>query len=371
IIYLGGLGSGDDLSPHLKTRHQVGKLLRESAVETIEFRASIIIGSGSLSFEMVRALVDRLPVMITPRWVSARAQPIAIEDVLEYLISAIEINIEGSRVFEIGGPDVVSYMDIMRDYASKRGLKRIMIPVPVLTPYLSSLWLGLVTPLYARVGRKLVDSIRNDTLVENDDALSSFAVKPLGLTDAIDRALKNEDEEFSQTRWSDALFSAADMNSWGGVKVGNRVIDSRRVTVNCSPAQAFTPIQRIGGKNGWYFADWIWSLRGFIDLLVGGVGARRGRSNPETIAVGDALDFWRVEAVEPNKLLRLRAEMKLPGRAWLQFEVEGYGDCSSIQQTVIFDPIGIFGLLYWYGLYPVHRLVFSGMLKQIANRAAL
>ncbi len=193
IIYLGGLGSGDDLSPHLSTRHEVGRILRESTVQTVEFRASIIIGSGSLSFEMVRSLVDRLPVMVTPRWVSAKAQPIAVEDVLAYLESAIKIELNGSRIFEIGGPDVVSYLDIMRDYARMRGIYRLMIPVPVLTPYVSSLWLGLVTPLYARVGKKLVDSIRSDTLVENCDALTAFPIKPLGLSAAIQRALRNED----------------------------------------------------------------------------------------------------------------------------------------------------------------------------------
>lgn len=371
IFYLGGLGSGEDLSPHLKTRHEVGQILRESSVQTLEFRASIIIGSGSLSFEMVRALVDRLPVMVTPRWVSAKAQPIAIEDVLDYLERAIEVDIDSSRIFEIGGPDVVSYLDIMREYSRKRGVKRLMIPVPVLTPYLSSLWLGLVTPVYARIGKKLVDSIRHDTLVENRDALELFSISTRGLSAAIDRALINEDKEFAETRWSDAFSSAGDEQTWGGVKFGTRLVDSRSAAVPCSPKQAFAPIQRIGGKNGWYYADWAWSLRGFIDLLVGGVGVRRGRANPDTIAVGDAIDFWRVEAVEPDKLLRLRAEMKLPGRAWLQFEVQGDGTSSSIQQTAIFDPIGIAGLAYWYGLYPIHRLIFGGMLKEITNRAAL
>jgi uncharacterized protein YbjT (DUF2867 family) len=369
IIYLGGLGSGEDLSLHLKTRHEVGLILRESAVQTLEFRASIIIGSGSLSFEMVRALVDRLPVMVAPRWVTAKAQPISIEDVLDYLHRAVEIDASNSRIFEIGGPDVVSYLDIMREYAQKRGVRRLIIPVPVLTPYLSSLWLGLVTPVYARIGKKLVDSIRHDTLVDNNDALELFPISPRGLSAAIDRALVNEDKKFAETRWSDALSSTGDDPSWGGVKFGSRLVDSRKVKVECAPERAFAPIQRIGGKNGWYSVNWAWSLRGFIDLLLGGVGVRRGRANPAQIDIGDAIDFWRVEAFEPNKLLRLRAEMKLPGRAWLQFEVEESGDGSEIRQTAIFDPVGVFGLLYWYGLFPIHNLIFAGMLKQIAKHA--
>lgn len=369
IIYLGGLGRGDDLSEHLRSRHEVGKILRHSTVQTIEFRASIIIGSGSLSFEMVRALVDKLPIMITPRWVRAKAQPIAVDDVLDYLMAGIEIEVKGSEIFEIGGPDVVSYMDIMREYARQRGVRRFVIPVPVLTPRLSSLWLGLVTPLYARVGRKLIDSIRHDTLVENAIATGCFDIHPRGLTEAIARALKNEDNEIAQTRWSDALSSSGEPPSWGGTKFGSRIIDSRRVDVDCSPSEAFTPIRVIGGKNGWYYADWMWSFRGFIDLLVGGVGVRRGRFNPDNLSVGDAVDFWRVEAIEPNSLLRLRAEMKLPGRAWLQFEVEGDKSHSSIQQTAIFDPVGISGWLYWYGLYAIHKIIFKGMLKAIAHRA--
>jgi uncharacterized protein YbjT (DUF2867 family) len=371
IIYLGGLGSDEKLSPHLETRQQVGKILRESSVQTIEFRASIIIGSGSLSFEMVRSLVDKLPVMITPRWVRTKAQPIAIEDMLEYLLAAGGVEVEGSKIFEVGGPDVVSYMDIMKDYAGQRGIRRLMIPVPVLTPRLSSLWLGLVTPLYARIGRKLIDSIRNDTLVKHDTASQYFTIQPRGLSDALSRAVIYEDKEFAQTRWSDALSSSGDTPTWGGIKFGSRVVDSRSISVHCSPQQAFAPILTIGGENGWYYANWAWALRGFLDLLVGGVGVRRGRSNPENIAVGDAIDFWRVEAIEPNSLLRLRAEMKLPGRAWLQFEVDGDNNHSSIQQTAIFDPIGIFGWLYWYGIYAIHKMIFNGMLNGIAKHAIL
>jgi hypothetical protein len=229
------------------------------------------------------------------------------------------------------------------------------------------LWLGLVTPLYARVGRKLIDSVRHNTVVTNDRALQAFAIRPRGMRDAIARALINEDQEFAATRWSDALSSPGKLESWGGVKFGTRIVDSRSVSVTCNPAQAMTPIRRIGGKIGWYFGNWLWRLRGFIDLLCGGVGMRRGRRDPEWPSPGDALDFWRVEAYEPNRLLRLLAEMKVPGRAWLQFEIEKHGGETHIRQTAIFDPAGMFGLLYWYALYPLHQLIFNGMLRGIVK----
>jgi len=369
IIYLGGLGRGEKLSRHLASRQEVGRILRESGVPTIEFRASIIIGSGSLSFEMIRALVDRLPVMITPRWVRICAQPIAIEDVIAYLMAALDVEVDGSAISEIGGADRVSYGDIMLEYARQRGLRRLMIPVPVLSPRLSSLWLGLVTPVYARVGRKLIDSITQETVVEDDLALRLFDIRPRGIRAAIERALRNEDREIAQTRWPDAPSSRGPARTWGGVRFGSRLVDSRSAQVPHPPAQAFKPIRRIGGETGWYYADWLWRLRGFLDLLVGGAGMRRGRRDPERLAPGDTVDFWRVEAIEADRLLRLSAEMKLPGRAWLQFEVEGDESGSTIRQTSIFDPIGLMGLLYWYLLYPVHARVFEGMLRGIARES--
>ena len=366
IIYLGGLGeSKDELSPHLRSRHEVGDILRESGVEVIEFRASIIIGSGSLSFEMIRALVERLPVMITPRWVSVLAQPLAIGDLLEYLVAALDIPVEGSRIFEIGGPDQVSYGDLMREYARQRGLRRIMISVPVLTPRLSSLWLGLITPLYARIGRALVDSMRHPTVVRDKRSLQAFDVRPKGVREAIGSALRNEDKEVTETRWSDALSWAEPRGDWGGIRFGARLVDTRLAHTEVPAEIAFRVINRIGGATGWYYGNWLWRLRGFLDLLVGGVGMRRGRRDPVSVSVGDVLDFWRVEAVEPNRRLRLAAEMKVPGRAWLEFEVEGNGKNSTIRQTAIFDPVGLWGLSYWYILYPVHELVFSGMLRGI------
>jgi uncharacterized protein YbjT (DUF2867 family) len=370
IIYLGGLGESDEsLSPHLRSRHEVGQVLRESGVPVIEFRASIIIGSGSLSFEMIRALTERLPVMIAPRWVATPAQPLAIEDVLAYLIEALKLPPGQSRIFEIGGTDRASYGEIMQEYARQRGLRRVIIPVPVLTPRLSSLWLGLITPVYARIGRKLIESLRHPTVVRDRSALEVFSVRPRGIREAIARALGNEDREYAETRWSDALSSGSRPASWGGVRFGSRLVDSRVARVRRSPAQAFEPIRRIGGQTGWYYGDWLWRIRGFLDLLVGGVGLRRGRRDPERLHPGETLDFWRVEAFEPDRLLRLAAEMKLPGRAWLEFEVGAEPSGSTIRQTAIFDPIGLAGLIYWYALYPLHQLVFAGMLRRIEARA--
>ena len=370
IIYLGGLGNpGETLSKHLRSRQETGDVLRTHHPQVIEFRASIVIGSGSVSFEMIRALVERLPVMICPRWVQVMAQPIAIEDLLAYLLEALDLPDGPPRVYEIGGPDRVSYGQIMQEYARQRGLRRWMIPVPLLTPYLSSLWLGLVTPLYARVGRKLVESLRNPTLLSNDLAARTFSVRPRSIREALRRALVNEDREFAETRWSDALSAGGPRRTWGGVRFGSRLVDSRTATIDGPPEQAFAPIRRIGGRTGWYFGKWLWTARGLLDLLCGGVGVRRGRRDPENLRAGDALDFWRVELYEPPRLLRLCAEMKLPGRAWLEFEVSGDERRSTIRQTAIFDPVGLTGLLYWYGIYPLHLIVFAGMLRNVARAA--
>lgn len=370
IIYLGGLGNPDhQLSKHLRSRQETGDVLRMHHPQVIEFRASIVIGSGSLSFEMIRALAERLPIMICPQWVSVKAQPIAIEDLLAYLVAALDLPIGHSQVYEIGGPDQLSYGELIREYARQRGLRRWMIPVPLLTPYLSSLWLGLVTPLYARVGRKLVESLRNPTLLSNNLASRTFDVVPRSVPEAIQRALVNEDHEFAETRWSDALSAGGTIPQWGGTRFGTRLVDSRSVVVPVTVEQAFAPIRHIGGKTGWYYANWLWSLRGFLDLLVGGIGVRRGRRDPEQLRHGDTLDFWRVEAYEPSQLLRLSAEMKLPGRAWLEFEVTSCADGSQIRQTAIFDPVGLTGMAYWYGIYPLHQCVFAGMLREIAREA--
>ncbi len=370
IIYVGGLGSDDEaLSPHLRSRHEVGRILRESGVPVLEFRASIVIGSGSLSFEMIRALVERLPFMIAPRWVGVMAQPIAIDDLLQYLLAALRLPVSQYAVYEIGGADRVSYADIMREYGRQRGVRIRMLPVPVLSPYLSSLWLGLVTPLYARIGRKLVESIIHPTVIRDDAALRTFAIRPIGMAAAIRRALAHEEKGYAETRWSDALSSSGEPRSWGGVPFGARLVDSRTVSVAVTAAAAFAPIQAIGGDRGWYQWNWLWRLRGMLDQLAGGAGMRRGRPHPVLLRVGDTVDFWRVEALEPDRRLRLVAEMRLPGRAWLEFEVVPGGSSTTIQQTAIFDPVGWVGRLYWYALFPVHHLVFTGMLRGIADEA--
>ena len=372
IVYLGGLGDPTAaLSPHLKSRQETGDALRASGVPVIELRASIILGSGSLSFEMIRSLGERLPVLGAPRWVARQAQPIAVDDVLAYLIAAIDVPVEESTIVEIGGADRVTYLDLMREYARQRGLRRRFLRVPVLTPHLSSLWLALVTPLYARVGRKLIDSIRHDTVVEDDSARVHFpSIRPLGMSTAIQRAITNEDLEYAETRWSDSVSSDAAGRS-AGANFGARLVDSRSVTVPLSPHRAFEPIRSIGGETGWYYGDVLWRIRGGLDRLAGGPGLRRGRRSQQDLVPGEALDFWRVEAVEADHLLRLRAEMRLPGRAWLQFEVLPTAGGSKVTQTAIFDPVGVAGLLYWYALYPVHSLVFSGMLRRIAKAGGL
>jgi len=371
LIYVGGLGSDDEeLSTHLRSRHEVGDILRQSGLPVCEFRASAVIGSGSASFELIRALVERLPVMLTPRWVKGKAQPIGIDDLLDYLMEALRIPTSKYRIYEVGGADQVSYAEMMRAYGRQRGLKPLIIPVPVLTPWLSALWLGLVTPLYARIGRAIIESIVHVTVVRDNAALTTFSVRPMGIDEAIRRALAHEETHYAATRWSDALSSSGKLQSWGGVRFGTRIVDSRALTVEAPPEVVFKCIERIGGDNGWYACNWLWHLRGFIDLLPGGVGMRRGRLSSTTLHVGDTVDSFRVEAIEPNRRLRLISEMHLPGRAWLEFEVTGAGSSATIRQTASFDPVGILGRAYWYALYLPHELVFGGMLRGIA-RAAL
>jgi len=343
IIYLGGLGHGNDqLSAHLRSRHEVGEILKSTGVPVVEFRASVVIGSGSLSFEMVRALVERLPVMIAPRWVSVAAQPIAIADLLSYLVSALNLPVDGNNIFEIGGSDRVSYGGLMKEYARQRGLRRLVISVPFLTPRLSSLWLGLFTPLYVRVGRKLVDSICHATVVEDHTALEVFKIQPCGFREAIASAISADGRHL--------------------------MIDTRTIHVTACPKDAFAPIRQIGGSRGWYYANWLWQLRGLLDGLFGGVGLRRGRRDPDLLRAGDTVDFWRVEEIEPDQRLRLTAEMKLPGRAWLEFEVTGDSTGSVLRQTATFDPKGLLGRAYWYSVFPLHRLIFDGMLRGIAAK---
>jgi len=370
ILCLGGLATGDEaFSKHLRSRIETGHVLRESGVPVVEFRASVVIGSGSVSFELIRALVERLPVMVCPRWVSTLAQPNRHRRRLAYLAAALHLPDGESRTFEIGGADRASYGDVMREYARQRVLKRVMISVPLLTPRLSSLWLGLVTPVYARVGRELIEGLKNRSVVTDPAALAVFPIRPAGLRDAIARAIRCEDRAFAFTRWSDARSSGGEPPLPGEARFGHKLVDARQVHVDVDADRAFVPIATIGGDHGWYFATWLWRIRGVIDLMMGGVGMRRGRRDPSAPAVGDALDFWRVEAYEPGRRLRLAAEMRLPGRAWLEFDVEPAAGGAIVHQTAVFEPVGLFGLLYWYALTPVHALIFGGLLRAIGRRA--
>jgi len=370
IIYLGGLGADDDrLSAHLRSRHEVGAILRAAGLDVVEFRASIVVGAGSFSFDLVRTLVERLPVMICPAWLATPTQPIAITDVVAYLAAAADLPPGPPRIFEIGGPDKVSYGGIMQEYARQRGLRRLMIPVPVLTPRLSSLWLKLVTPRYSKVGRKLIDGLKNPTVVTNDRAAREFAIRPRDLATAVREAGEQEDGEFAGKRWADFADAEDLPHRYGGVSEGSRLVDSRHRVVAVSPRQAFAAIERIGGKHGWYAADWLWTLRGWLDRLMGGPGMCRGRHDPDRLRTGDTLDCWRVEICDPPRRLRLAAEMKMPGRGWLEFEVVPRDGEVTIHQTAVFDPHGLGGLVYWYAIWPLHEFVFRRMVAGIARQA--
>jgi len=365
IVYLGGLSSGGKYSGTLCPSREIGGILRESGAVVIEFRTSVIVGSGSLAFEMVRAIVEERSVLSPPRWTRTLTRPIAIEDVIAYLMAALDADLREPGIFEIGGADLASFFDLLKEYARQRQLKRLMIPLPVLAPRLSILWMSLVTPVYARIGQELVARLCDKIPLDDSRALAVFPVRPRGVREAIARALTNEGDSTAPTRWSDALESTAVARGQQKLKFGPRIVDSRSLHVAFPPALAFQPIERIGGKTGWYYANWLWQLRGLLDAMLGGVGANRGRRDPDKLSVGDPVDFWRVEALERGRLLRLTAEMKLPGRAWLQFELEENSHGSCIRETAIFDPIGISGLLYWYVLSPAHEAIFTGMLKGI------
>jgi uncharacterized protein YbjT (DUF2867 family) len=372
IIFLGGLGVDDDagLSRHLRSRHEVGDCLRSAGVPVIEFRAAIIVGSGSVSFEMIRYLTERLPVMIAPRWVATRCQPIGVRDVLAYLMAALGLPAGEGRIFEIGGADIVSYREMMLRYAKVRGLTRRMWVVPLFTPRLSSYWVHLVTPIPASIARPLIEGLYNEVIVHDDAARRTFPdIVPAGYDLALRRALDRYLTPGPQTTWFDAFDVRTLPGEFAGLEEG-MLIDRRERTANAAPPAVFTVFAGLGGRRGWLYADRLWYLRGLLDRLVGGIGIRRGRRSATDLRVGDAVDFWRVEAYRPPDLLRLRAEMKVPGRAWLQFEAlprEGGG--TTLRQTAFFEPRGIFGYLYWFSVLPFHSLIFGNMAERIAAEA--
>jgi len=374
VIYLGGLAHGDEtLSPHLRSRLETGEILRAGPVPVTEFRASVILGSGSLSFEVIRYLTERLPVMVAPRWVGSLCQPIGIRDVLSYLVKALEHPESSGRVIEIGGADILTYREIMLAYARTRGLRRRIYTVPVLTPRLSSYWLGLVTPVPTGVARELIEGVRTDSVCSGASALDVFPeIRPVPCAEALRQAVASLEEQRVETSWTLA-FSPASESADQAVFLRDEeglIVEERRLRVDAPPEKVFGAVSSLGGDNGWYYADFLWKWRGFLDLLAGGVGMRRGRRHPTLLRPGDPVDFWRVEAWVPPSLLRLRAEMKLPGRAWLEFRVRPEGSESSwIIQRALFDSRGLAGLLYWYALYPIHRIIFSGLVMAIGRRA--
>ncbi len=377
IVYLGGIiTEGQELSPHLASRALTGEILRASGVPTIELRAGVVIGSGSASFEMLRYLTERLPVMTTPKWVLNQIQPIAIRDVLRYLVGAAAIDKKINGAFDVAGPDLFTYAEMMQQYAEAAGLRRrIIIPIPVLTPKLSSGWVGLVTPVPFQLARRLVDSLKNDVIADNRAIRELIADPKSGLTPfktAVKLALTRLKTSNVQTRWTDASVPFAPSDplptdpDWAG---GSLYTDVRTVESTQTAEQVFARIEAIGGDHGYSTATWAWQLRGLMDRLVGGVGLRRGRRDPDHLVVGEALDFWRVEEIKRPNLLRLRAEMKMPGRAWLEWSVipnEGGSGCKVVQRA-IYVPRGLWGHLYWWAVWPMHGLVFPSMAKNAAH----
>lgn len=373
IIYLGGLGDpSDDLSKHLRSRQETGAALREAGVPVTEFRAAVIVGSGSLSFEMIRYLTERLPAMICPRWVFTRIQPTAIDDVLSYLVRALAVPESAGRIIEIGGADVQTYGDMMKGYAKVRGLKRYLIPVPVLTPRLSAHWVHWVTPVPAGIVYPLIEGLRNEVVVRDDAAKTLFPdIEPVGYETAVRKALSNLEAGEVETRWSDSLTSSQGDASPVELATDRGMnVERRQRVVDASPAAVYRVFSGLGGKRGWLYADWLWEVRGIGDRLLGGPGLRRGRRDPEQLRAGDALDFFRVEAIEPDRLLRLRSEMVVPGDAWLQFEARPLpGGQTQLVQTILMAPKGLLGFLYWYALYPSHALIFRKLVRRIAEEA--
>ncbi|MGB6993724.1 MAG: SDR family oxidoreductase, partial [Thermoanaerobaculia bacterium] len=370
IIYLGGLGeTGAGLSEHLSSRREVEAALASTTVPVTVLRAAMIIGSGSASFEILRYLVERLPVMVTPRWVSTESQPIAVRNVLHYLVACLGSSDTTGRVLDIGGPDVLSYREIMNEMAAALGLSsRLVIPVPVLTPRLSSLWIHLVTPISHRIARPLAEGLRNRVVCRDDLAARLMPQQLLTVREAIDAALGKLDEGTVETSWTDAGPIPGDPD-WAG---GTTFIDREETAVAATPSEVFKAVCRIGGGHGWYAADALWQIRGIMDRLVGGPGLRLGRRDPEQIGYGDALDFWRVTGIEQDSWLRLRAEMKLPGEALLDFEIQpaAVPDAPTrLIQIARFKPRGLFGLVYWYAVLPFHGFVFRGMLAGIKAAA--
>ncbi|MGW1893460.1 SDR family oxidoreductase [Streptomyces sp. NPDC002004] len=381
IVYLGGLTPADvpedRLSPHLRSRAEVADIFLRSGIPVTVLRAAVIIGSGSASFEMLRYLTERLPVMVTPSWVGTRIQPVAVRDVLRYLVGSARMPDDVSRAFDIGGPDIVTYEEMMHRYAAVAGLpRRLILRVPVLTPRLSSHWVGLVTPVPRSIARPLAESLRHEVVCREHDIaryVPDPPDTPIGLDRALTLALQRVRDAQVTTRWSSASPPGAPSDplptdpDWAG---GSLYTDRRSRVVDASKQALWEVIEGIGGDNGWYSFPLAWAVRGWFDRLVGGVGLRRGRRDAARLRVGDSLDFWRVEEVQPGRLLRLRAEMRLPGLAWLEMRAdEDEHGRTRFRQRALFHPHGLLGHLYWWSVSPFHAIVFGGMARNITQAA--
>jgi uncharacterized protein YbjT (DUF2867 family) len=372
VIYLGGLGDPEtNLSKHLRSRQETGDVLRQSGVNVTEFRAAVIVGAGSISFEMIRYLTERIPVMVCPRWVRSRVQPIAIDDVIEYLAAALQNPGSAGQIIEIGGADVLTYGDMMKLYARVRGLRRLLINVPVLTPRLSSYWVHWVTPVSAAFARPLIEGLRNEVVVRDNKAAELFPqIEPLAYENAVGRALSKLDPD-SFENFINQPAPMGDIERPSNFKTfcNGMIIEVRRLPVSAAVTTVYKAVTDIGGPNGWP-CNWAWRLRALLDRAIGGVGMRKGRPDPAGIKVGDMLDFFRVVKIQPGGMLRLKAEMKLPGEGWLQFEITPYKEGRTLlTQTVFFAPKGLPGVVYWYLLYPIHGLIFDKMIRDLAKRA--
>jgi uncharacterized protein YbjT (DUF2867 family) len=374
IVYLGGLVPQGEASPHLASRAEVGQIFLDGAVPAVVLQAGVIIGSGSASFEMLRYLTERLPVMVTPRWVDSRVQPIAVRDVLSYLLGALDLAPGTDRRFDIAGPDIVSYRELMQRYAEVAGLKkRVIVPVPFLSPWLSSHWINIVTPVPKAIAQPLIESLRNDAVAREHDIEELIPLDLCPFDEAVRLALDRIKHAEVVTRWSGASWPGAPSNpmptdpDWSG---GTAYRDDRDLLVDAAVEDLWWAVEGIGGDRGWYSFPLAWGVRGLLDRLVGGVGLRRGRRDPDRLWVGDAVDFWRVEAIERPRLLRLRAEMRLPGLAWLEFTItDGPDGGTELHQHALFLPRGLAGQVYWWAISPFHGIVFGSMIANLAKAA--
>jgi uncharacterized protein YbjT (DUF2867 family) len=372
IIYLGELvDPTSNLSPYLRARHETGYSLRYSHIPVTEFRAGMIVGSGSILFEMTRYIAERQPGFICPAWYFSQAQPIAIRDVLSYLIAALDTPASVGRVIEIGGPARLTYADMLLEYSKERGLKRWLVRLPFYAPRLSAYWVHMVTPIHWRAVAPLIEGLRANLVVHDEVAKRLFPqIQPMDFQTAVHLALNRIQRDNVETSWADALVTAqGDEKPYVFTVEDGLFVERRQVLLDLPPSTVFRAYTGVGGARGWMYMDWAWALRGWIDKVIGGVGIRRGRRHPDEIRTGEALDFWRVEAVEKDCLLRLRAEMKVPGKAWLEFQSEPKGDGTLFKVTAYFEPHGLPGFLYWYAMWPFHSFLFDGLTRRLASRA--